>query len=92
MKKQMTPAISFRPKEESKKTIEEVMKTEKLNQTDAINYVLALHGKKGNCNPYYRGLLAKYSMDMESALNTAEKTGNVSEARKVLGELLCQML
>lgn len=91
MAKKTIPAISFRPVEEARNNVLSMMEKCGLNQTDALNCMLVEHGGKANCNPYYRGILAQYAMDMESALNIASVNGDVTKARKVLEELLCQM-
>lgn len=86
-------AISFRPDEEAAKIIRQVMQENKLKQSEAIRYLAIFYAKQdSNSNPYYRKLLAKFSMDMEDALNYIERGGSVAEARKVMGELECQIL
>lgn len=94
MEKTITPGITFRANEKAIQIIDKVKREYHLkSKTDAIHYIIdAYANQTSNCNPYYRGLLAKYSMDMEDALNYAASTGDVYKARKVQEDLLCQML
>lgn len=92
--KETIPVITFRANDNVKSIIKKVKKDNHMTtNTAAITYMIEMYdNQNSNSNPYYRGLLAKYSMDMENALNYAAETKDVSKARKVLEELLCQML
>ncbi|MGN0735328.1 MAG: hypothetical protein ACI4LP_05845 [Anaerovoracaceae bacterium] len=85
--------ISFRADDEVSKIINKVMDEKNLNQSEAISYLAASYEKNnGNNNPYYRKLLAKFSMDMETALCKVAQTGEIKYALDVMEEFECQIL
>ena len=85
--------ITIRADEELTRVLEGIMKEYDLNQSKAISFLAKCYANpESNCNPYYRKMLAKFSMDMENALNLVAETGNIEYARKELSELECLML
>lgn len=83
--------ITFRPDDQVQKIIDETMKNEKLNKSEAIKFLI-LRNQNENSHPYYRKTFAKLAMDLSDALNQIEDKENVKYADKVLEGFKCQIL
>ena len=85
------PTTTFRATDTAQKLIDETMKKENMNKSEAINYLI-LKSQDGNCHPYYRQTFAKLAMDLSDALNQIEDKENVKYVDKVLEGFKCQIL
>ena len=85
------PTTTFRATDTAQKLIDETMKKENMNKSEAINYLI-LKNQDGNCHPYYRQTFAKLAMDLSDALNQLEDQKNVKLVDKVLEGFKCQIL
>lgn len=86
-------SISFRADEEVKQIIDKIMNENHLKQSEAMRFLATAYEKSNsNSNPYYRKLLAKFSMDMETALTQVAQTGDITYALDVMEEFKCQIL
>lgn len=88
-------SISFRADEEVKQIIDKIMSENHLKQSEAIRFLAIAYEKSNsnsNSNPYYRNLLAKFSMDMETALTQVAQTGDITYALDVMEGFKCQIL
>ena len=85
--------VSVRIDDGVNEILHDIMKTNQLNRSEAIRYLAEYYkNNNGNNNPYYRKLLAKFSMDMENALNLVADEGNIKYAHAVMEDFLCQIL
>lgn len=85
--------ISFRPSENVRCRIDDIMEKQGVNQTEAIEYlVLSSDENSGICGKSSKGKVIKYITDTETVLSRMNQTENVDKLWNGLEEFKCQIL